>query len=285
MRLIRNVLACSLVLAGVLSLAGCGNKYTDSQYEELESTYSELESAYSELNTKYSDLSAELAAKPDLTIFPELNVVGSFSGTGNETVTPSALCDKAKLTCDGSVSISYTKDGKSYDKSDSYPSGVNFISFSDYGSAEVDSVTVSCDCSWELELYDSEISEYTLSYGNTLEFSPGVYVVKLDHLPSTSILKGIMNKLGVTYEGEGTCMLSTTFDMAGSLDSYASYTYITGDEQLCWYSSGANASGYVALNEYSGDTGSMLDTFLIVRLDSGKVTLTGDKYDFGFLTE
>ena len=105
MRLIRNVLACSLVLAGVLSLAGCGNKYTDSQYEELESTYSELESAYSELNTKYSDLSAELAAKPDLTIFPELNVVGSFSGTGNETVTPSALCDKAKLTCDGSVSI------------------------------------------------------------------------------------------------------------------------------------------------------------------------------------
>lgn len=272
MKLRRNVLVCSLVLAGVLSLAGCGNKYTDSQYEELES-------AYSELDTKYSDLSAEFAAKPELTIFPELNAVGSFSGTGTETVTPSAVCDKAKLICDGSVFISYTKNGKSYDKSDFYRSGVNFISFSDYGSAEVDSVTVSCDCSWELELYDSKISEYILGYEDTLEFSPGVYVVKLDHIPTSSLFKGTMNKLGINYEGEGTCMLSTTFDVAGSLDSY---TFISGDETLCWYSSGASVSDHVTLNEFAMSSGSMLDTFLIVRLDSGKVTLTGDKYTLDF---
>ena len=272
MKLRRNVLVCSLVLAGVLSLAGCGNKYTDSQYEELES-------AYSELDTKYSDLSAEFAAKPELTIFPELNVVGSFSGTGTETVTPSASCDKAKLVCDGSVAISYTKDGKSYDKSDSYHSGVNFISFSDYGPVEINSVTVSCDCSWELELYDSKISEYTLGYEDTLEFSPGVYVVKLDHIPTSSFLNGIMNKLDVSYEGEGTCMLSTTCDMAGDLDSYI---FISGDETLCWYSSGANVSDHVTLTEYTLSSGSMLDTFLIVRLDSGKVTLTGDKYTLDF---
>lgn len=276
MKLRINALVCSLVLAGVLSLAGCGNKYTDSQYEELES-------AYSELDTKYSDLSAEFAAKPELTIFPELNVVGSFSGTGTETVTPSALCDKAKLVCNDSVSISYTKDGESCDKSDVYSSGVNFISFSDFGSAKVDSVTVSCDCSWELELYDSKMFEYTLGYEDTLEFSPGVYVVKLDHMP-TALLKNKLNKLNINYEGEGTCMLSTTLDSAMAISAHdldGLYTLILGDERLCWYSSGASVLDHVALNEFADSAGdSMLDTFLIVRLDSGKVTITGDKYTF-----
>lgn len=53
------MLACSLVLAGVLSLAGCGNKYTDSQYEELESAYSALQSDVGDLNHQVNSLVEE----------------------------------------------------------------------------------------------------------------------------------------------------------------------------------------------------------------------------------
>lgn len=282
----RVKLGLCCLMSGILLLSGCGSQYTDEDYLALQEKYTALETDYDTVSADISTLQTQVDTYKD-GILKAKTPLDTIEGTGSKEITVPDNAGLAQITCDSTITASYTDaDGDTHKLLEISPAG-------SYSTIILNSTTLSLvtDGAWSLSFYnktstttiastdftDSDDTDYFLGVNDIVTLGVGTHIVPISwYSLMSSDLEAATVK--VNYSGSGVCSVQDVRVLATSdsvSDNSAGFTIVGGAVEQCYL----DGSG---LSEFSVSAYSVLvDLYLIVSVTEGTCTLALETVNLG----